>query len=71
MAKSLFEVRHPFFRPFYRRFIATAVVLAWAVFEWVRGAEIWALVFGTAGVYLFLQWFIHFDPKEYEKPPEE
>ena len=71
MKKSRFEVRHPFFRPFYRRFIATAVILGWAVFEWVNGAQIWALVFGTCGIYLFLQFFIHFDPKEYEERHED
>ena len=71
MKKSMFEVRHPFFRPFYRRFIATSVILGWAIFEWVNGAQVWALVFGTCGFYLFLQFFIHFDPKEYEKRHEE
>ena len=71
MKKSFFEVRHPFFRPFYRRFIATAVILVWAVFEWTNDAQAWALVFGTAGVYLFLQFFVHFDPKDYESRPED
>lgn len=71
MKKSLFEVRHPFFRPFYRRAIATFVIAAWAVFEWMRGAQVWALVFGTAGVYLFLQFFVHFDPKDYEQRPDD
>ncbi len=67
MRKSPFEVRHPFFRPFWRRALATAICLGWAVFEWSNGAQVWALVFGTCGVYLFLQFFIHFDPKDYEK----
>lgn len=66
MKKSLFEVRHPFFRPFWRRALATAVILGWAVFEWVNGAQIWALVFGAAGVYLFYRFFLRFDPSEYE-----
>ena len=67
MKKSLFEVRHPFFRPFWRRALVTAVCLGWAVFEWSNDAQIWALVFGTCGVYLFLQFFVHFDPKDYEE----
>ncbi|MEM6386763.1 MAG: hypothetical protein AAF718_11065 [Pseudomonadota bacterium] len=67
MKKPLFEVRHPFFRPFYRRFIMTAMILSWAVFEWVSGAQAWALVFGTAGFYLVLQFFVNFDPKDYER----
>ena len=71
MKKSLFEVRHPFFRPFWRRAVATAAILGWAVFELSNGAQMWALVFGAAGVYLFLQFFIHFDPVEYEKREED
>lgn len=67
MKKSLFEVRHPFFRPFWRRAAVTGVCLGWAVFEWWNGAQAWALVFGTCGVYLFLQFFVHFDPKDYEE----
>ena len=67
MAKSLFEVRHPFFRPFWRRALVTALVLGWTAFEWTRGAEIWAAIFGAAGVYLFWQWFVAFDPAEYEE----
>ncbi|MEM7720303.1 MAG: hypothetical protein AAF222_13980 [Pseudomonadota bacterium] len=66
MKKSMFEVRHPFFRPFYRRFIATFVILAWAVFEWTNNAQTWALVFSIAGLYLFVQFFLRFDPKDYE-----
>ncbi len=67
MKKSLFEVRHPFFRPFWRRAVVTAVCLGWAVFEWSHGAQIWALVFGICGAYLFLQFFVNFDPKDYEE----
>lgn len=70
MSKSLFEVRHPFFRPFYRRAVFTGAILAWTVYEWVRGAEVWAVVFGVAGIYLFIQFFLKFDAKDYEKPPE-
>lgn len=71
MKKSLFEVRHPFFRPFWRRALVTAIILGWAVFEWVNGAQVWAIAFGTAGFYLFLQFFIHFDPADYEARGED
>ena len=71
MKKSLFEVRHPFFRPFWRRAMATTAILGWAVFELSNGAQIWALVFGIAGMYLFFQFFIQFDPAEYERREED
>ncbi|MEM9369447.1 MAG: hypothetical protein AAGD07_26020 [Planctomycetota bacterium] len=45
----------------------TAMILGWAVFEWMSGAQAWALVFGTAGFYLVLQFFVNFDPKDYER----
>ncbi|MGR3513923.1 MAG: hypothetical protein ACU0GG_14275 [Paracoccaceae bacterium] len=67
MKKSLFEVRHPFFRPFWRRAVATAVILGWAIFEWTNDAPAWAAVFGIAGLYLFVQFFIRFDPAEYQQ----
>lgn len=66
--KRVFEVRHPFFRPLWRRVVATGLCLGWAVFEWFNDAQIWALLFGTAGVYLALQFFVHFDPADYEDP---
>ena len=64
--KDMFEVRHPFFRPFWRRFVATAVCLGWAGFEWWNGAPLWALLFAAAGAYLFWQFFVAFDPDHYE-----
>lgn len=71
MSKSPFDVKHPFFRPFWRRALATALILGWAVFEWSGGAQVWAMVFGIAGAYLFLQFFVQFDPADYEKADED
>ncbi|MDJ0639973.1 MAG: hypothetical protein QNJ20_14160 [Paracoccaceae bacterium] len=64
--KDAFNVRHPFFRPFWRRALLTGVCLAWAVFELSNAQVIWALVFALAGGYLFFQFFVAFDPKDYE-----
>ncbi len=71
MSKSPFDVKHPMFRPFWRRALVTALVLGWAVFEWSGGNQLWALVFGVAGGYLFLQFFVQFDPADYEKSEED
>jgi hypothetical protein len=64
--KSLFEVRHPFFRPLWRRVVVTAMCLAWALFELSNEAYAWAAIFGACGVHLFLQFFVKFDPADYE-----
>ncbi len=71
--KNAFDVRHPFFRPLWRRAVLTIFTLGWAVFELSHGATVWAALFGACGVYLFLQFFVHFDPADYEakdKDPE-
>ena len=63
---DMFEVRHPFFKPFWRRFVATALCLGWAVFEWSNDAQLWALLFTVAGGYLFWQFFVRFKPEDYD-----
>lgn len=63
---SLFEVRHPIFRPLWRRMALTAFCIGWALFEWSNGATVWAILFGACGVHLFIQFFLRFDPAEYE-----
>ena len=65
--KRLFEVRHPFFRPFWRRALFTGIILGWTVFEFTSNSKVWALIFFAAGVYLVMQWFVFFDPAEYEE----
>ena len=59
---SFLDVRTPFFRPLWRRVIATAVCLAWAVVELVSGSVMWAIVFGASGLYLSWQFFVVFRP---------
>lgn len=63
------DVRHPAFRPLWRRVALVAAVLGWALFELSRGATVWALLFGAIGLYLAWHYFLAFDPKDYE--PEE
>lgn len=68
---SPFEVRHPFFRPFWRRALVTGLCLVWAVFEYLNGAPAWAALFGVCGAFLFVQFFLRFDPAEYEPETED
>ena len=68
---NLFEVRNPIFRPLWRRIALTAFCLGWALFEVSNGAMFWAIIFGACGVHLFIQFFIRFDPADYEAPEEK
>ena len=65
-----FEVRHPVFRPLWRRALLTGFCLLWAIFELWNGQTAWAALFGACGLYLFWQFFVKFDPADYEKRPD-
>ena len=73
---SFLDVRTPFFRPLWRRVIATTVCLAWAVVELLSGAVMWAIIFGAAGLYLAWQFFVAFDapsdadPRDISRSPD-
>ena len=54
----LFELQHPFFRPIWRRYLVVAVCLGWAVFEFVTGSPLWAIIFGALGVTAIWQLFL-------------
>ncbi len=58
---KFFEVRTPFFRPLWRRILATAICLAWALFEAMNGGYLWAILFGAAGGLLAYQFFVTFE----------
>lgn len=66
MKRSQFDVRHPIFRPLWRRVVLVGLAAAWTSYEVVNGNWIWATVFGAATAYLAYEWFIVFDPKQYE-----
>jgi hypothetical protein len=68
--QRLFEVRHPFFRPFWRRLLVSGLCMGWTMFELSNGETLWAMVFGACAVHLFLQFFVFFDPVDYEPPTE-
>lgn len=69
--RKLFDVRSPWFRSVWRRGIVVMLVLAWTAFEFLRGSPMFGILFGAAGAYLYHQFFIVFDPKDYEpKEPD-
>lgn len=69
--RSSFDVRHPFFRPLWRRAAFFGVIVVWACYEAYAGNSVWALVFGAAGAYLGYEFFIAFDPKNYSSASDD
>ncbi len=65
MWKSL-SVRHPFFRPAWRRMVTTAFVGCWTLFELWTGSVFWTILFGAVSVYCIYEFYIAFDPSNYE-----
>lgn len=63
--RTSFDVRHPFFRPLWRRGVFVGVLGLWTVYEIANGNWIWALVFGAAVGYLAYEFFVIFDPEDY------
>ena len=60
------KVRHPFFRQRWRRVAATAACLGWGTFEISMGNGLWASLFLGIGAYLVWEFFLNFDPANYE-----
>lgn len=68
---GLFDVRHPIFRPLWRRIALTAFCFGWAAIEWSNDGPFWGLLFGACGVHLLIQFFVKFDPADYAPPSEK
>ena len=47
----MFDLRHPFFNPLWRRVLTVALALGWAVVEAATGSPGWAMIFGAVGVW--------------------
>lgn len=71
------DLKHPFFRPLWRRIAIVVICLAWASFEMVNGSSIWGLVFASMGLYCAWQFFIVFysvqntPSEDSDEPPSE
>lgn len=57
---------HPFLRPLWRRIVLVAGCVAWAVIEYVNGAQGWAALAGGMAVLGAWQFLI-----AYPKPPAD
>ena len=54
----LVDPQHPFFRRLWVRVLSVLLPLLWAGVEASTGAIFWAILFGAAGVYLFVALFV-------------
>ena len=56
----MFDLRHPFFNPRWRRVLTVALALGWAGVELATDSPGWAIMFGAVGVWagyvLLLTW---------------
>ncbi|AZQ67801.1 DUF3329 domain-containing protein [Silicimonas algicola] len=66
--RNAFEVRHPFFRPLWRRIVVTVLCAVWAGVEYQGGNATWAVLFAACAIYLGYRFFVSFDPADYEPP---
>ena len=62
---NLLGIRHPFFRPLWRRVATVAFALGWAVVELIGGHLVWAGLFGGIGLYAAWEFFAVYDPANY------
>jgi hypothetical protein len=66
---SLLDVRHPWFNPLWRRLLTVAAVLGWTAVEIAGGNLFWAILFGSAGLWLAWQFLVVWKPQPDRKDP--
>jgi len=62
----VFDLRHPFFAPLWRRVLTSGLVAAWAFVELLAGNPGWAALCGAILVWTVYAFFIVFDPADYK-----
>lgn len=59
-------LRHPFFRQRWRRVATTIVLAGWSGFEFYMDNGVWAMIFVAITLVCFYEFFIVYDPKNYQ-----
>lgn len=67
----MFELRHPFFNPAWRRVLTVALALGWAVVEGMTGSPGWAMMFGAVGVWAGYVLLLTWKPVEDERTHDD
>lgn len=66
--RNWLDVQSPALQPVWVRVTIVALCLGWALFELLGGAVFWAILFGSAGAYLFYQFFVVWNPGGGDEP---
>jgi len=63
---------HPFFRPLWRRVAVVVVCVAWSIFEFAAGANVWGMIALAFAAYAVWQFFYLYKPADAPptQPPE-
>ncbi|WP_439563182.1 hypothetical protein [Roseinatronobacter sp.] len=59
---ALLDIKHPFFRPLWRRVVVTLICFVWAGVEFAVGSPMFGILSGALGAWCFYQLFWRFDP---------
>ncbi len=55
---QLFDLRHPFFNPVWRRVAMTLFIGVWAIVEFVNGTPTWGAIFAALAVWCTWTFFV-------------
>ncbi|MDE0112522.1 MAG: hypothetical protein OXI87_02280 [Albidovulum sp.] len=59
--KNFWDIRSPVLRPLWVRVLIVAVCAGWTLVEFLSGSVFWAVIFGAAAVFLFVQLLVRYD----------
>jgi len=64
------KLRHPFFRPRWRRIAIVVFLAIWAAVEFLGGSPLWGYGIGALAAYTGWEYFLNFDPANYADPTD-
>lgn len=73
----MFDARHPFYRPLWRRVAIVAITAGWALIEYRNDAPIWAVLFAVISAWCAWFFFVVYedvkldDGQEQKLPPKD
>lgn len=69
--KKFFDLRLPFFQPLWRRVLTTGVLAVWTGVELSNHNAGWAVMFGAMALYTGYEFFIVYDPANFQETDDE
>jgi hypothetical protein len=68
---KLLDVKHPFFKPIWRRGLVTAICFTWAAVEFAIGSPMFGVLSGALGLWCIYALFWRFDPADFGDGEQE